>query len=277
MFEIPDFFSTEYFQPKVFSVALSAAYGLIIGSFANVVIARLPAGLSVVKPASRCPKCQKAISWYDNVPLLSWVLLKGRCRGCQTPISVRYPVVEALTGLLFVAAGMKHGFTPLTALRDWPILASLVMVTFIDLDHRIIPDRLSIGGAVFALVTAGFSPLVGWKDALMGGMIGFLIFYGLAWGYYLVSRRAGLGGGDVKLLAFLGAWLGLGSLPAILLVSSIFGSLVGIAWAMASRKKGLMKFAIPYGPFLVIGGLYYYLMVLGTGDGESWLQFTIPT
>lgn len=273
--EFAEWLLTEPERSRAWLGTCLAAYGLILGSFANVVIARLPKGQSVVKPRSRCPRCRKTIAWYDNVPLASWVCLGGKCRHCAKPISPRYPVIEALTGLLFLAAGLRYGFTPVVLIRDCTILAMLVMVTFIDLDHRIIPDPLSIGGAVFALLTAGATPWVGWTAALLGAGIGFGLFYGLAWTYYALSGRAGLGGGDIKLLALLGAWLGWESLPAILLVSSVTGSLVGITWALASRKRGLMKFAIPYGPFLVLGGLFYYLLVLGR-EGGSWLRFTIP-
>lgn len=259
---------------------LAAALGLIFGSFLNVVIARLPEGRSVVSPGSSCPKCEAMIRWYDNVPIVSYLALRGHCRACRVPISLRYPLVEFLTALLLCAATYRHGWSLVLLVRDFPLLLALVAVVFIDLDHRIIPDRLSLGGLVLALGTSWLDPQLGVVQSLIGAAIGFGFFYSLAWTYQKLTGRSGLGGGDIKLLAMLGAFLGPSGVFCVILVSSVFGSLVGIGWALISKRtnrgsdgdEAVMQMAIPYGPFLVVGALYYYLL----GD-LLWLQFTIPT
>jgi leader peptidase (prepilin peptidase)/N-methyltransferase len=262
-------------------------FGLMVGSFVNVLIVRLPAGESIAWPGSRCPKCRTPIRWCDNLPVLSYMLfLRGKCRACKEPISARYPLVELLTGGLFLAAEMRFGWSLALGLRDLPIIAMLVAVTFIDLDHRIIPDKLSLGGLVLALVTTvgldliGLGSPISWSQSLIGGAVGFSLFYGLAWTYWRLTGRSGLGGGDVKLLALLGAFLGVGGVFATIMISSIFGSIVGIGSALWARTKapaegeaapGLLQASIPYGPFLVLGGLYYYLL----GD-ILWFRFMSP-
>jgi len=256
---------------------ISAVLGLIIGSFLNVVIARLPEGRSVVRPGSSCPKCGSGIAWHDNIPVLSWALLRGRCRGCGNPISPRYPLVELLTALVFVAVFHRQGPGIHLLVRGWPLVAILIAVTFIDLDHRIIPDELSLGGLVLGLATCWLDPERSWLECVGGAAMGYGLFFGLAWVYLQATGRSGLGGGDIKLLAMLGAFMGPVGVFATILVSSLSGSLIGIAWGLwlrsrGRRKKRMMRLAIPYGPFLVIGALYYYLF-----DGGSWLRFMTPT
>jgi leader peptidase (prepilin peptidase)/N-methyltransferase len=264
---------------NVFVIAL----GLIVGSFLNVVIGRLPHGESVVRPGSRCPKCKHAIRWYENIPVVSYLALRGRCRNCKEPISILYPVVELLTGLLFLAAKLRFGLSLELLLRDFPFLAILVAVTFIDLDHRIIPDPLSLGGLAWGLITSlafslipglGLGVSTGWITSFVGAAVGFGLFYGLAWGYYKMTGRSGLGGGDIKLLAMLGAYLGVSGVFDTILVSSIFGSLVGLSWAMIQRRRSgesVMLVAIPYGPFLVVGGLYHYFL-----SDLVWFRYMNP-
>ncbi len=257
----------------------SFVFGALIGSFTNVIVARLPRGQSIVRPASHCPNCTKPVLKRDNVPILSYLWLRGRCRHCREPISPRYPVIEFLGGLLFLAAELKFGWSPLLVARDWPFITLLLAVTFIDLEHRIIPDSLSLGGLALGLVTCWFVPDLGWAQGFAGAAIGFGLFYLLAWGYRSFAGRSGLGGGDIKLLAMLGAFLGPAGVFATIMISSILGSIVGIAWGLVARRassegqeSNLMGLAIPYGPFLVIGGLYYYFL----GD-VLWFQFMIPT
>lgn len=249
----------------------SIIMGLIIGSFINVVVARVPKRKSIIKPASHCPKCKKPIEWWDNIPVLSYLLLRGKCRYCKTPISIRYMVIELLTALLFLTAKIRFGWSPLLFLRDWPLMAISVAVVFIDLEHRIIPDSLSLTGLVLGLATSWMVPDLGWKQSFAAAAIGFTIFYALAWFYQQTTGKSGLGGGDIKLLAMLGAFLGIQGVFTTILISSVFGSIVGIGWALATQKKDLMKTALPFGPFLIVGGLYYYLL----GD-LLWFQFTTP-
>ena len=245
--------------------------GLVVGSFTNVLIARIPAGESIAWPGSRCPKCHHPVGWRDNVPVLSWLLLRGRCRWCRLPISVRYPVVELLSALLYLAAYRKFGLSWLLFVRDLPFLTGLLAITFIDLDHRIIPNRLSLGLLVLGLGTAHWVPGLGLAEAATGAAAGFLGFYFLAVGYARATGKMGLGGGDVKLLAAIGAFLGAWGVLGTVLVSSVVGSLVGIGWGLLSGRRNVMGLAIPYGPFLVMGALCYFLL-----GGEQWLRSMIP-
>ena len=242
--------------------------GLVVGSFLNVVIIRLPQKKSLSYPGSHCPTCGKPLRWYHNIPVLSFLALRGKCSQCHTRISIRYPIVEIMTGLLFWATELKWGFGYGLFIHDWPFVSLLVAITFIDLEHRLIPDKLSLPGIVLGLATAWIQP--GYLSAFEGAALGFGIFYGLAWLYQRFAGRSGLGGGDIKLLALLGAFLGPSGVFATILISSILGSVIGISWGIYEKRKSrgagsgasadLMAFAIPYGPFLILGGLYYYLL-----------------
>ena len=268
--------------PELWIHVLIVLLGLIFGSFCNVLIYRLPRGQSVVWPSSACPACGHKIKWTDNIPVISFLFLRGKCRSCSASIPLRYPVVELLTALLFLAVKVRFGLSPLLWVRDFPFCLLLVAISFIDLEHRIIPDRLSLPGILLGLMTAYWVPGLGLISGLVGAVLGFGLFYGFAWFYFRWKGRHGLGGGDVKLLAMLGAFLGPAGVFSTILISSVLGSVIGIALAvLASRKRAerageessaLLLQAIPYGPFLVIGGLYVYLL----GD-LLWLPFTIPT
>ncbi len=228
--------------------------GALLGSFGNVVIHRLPLGESVVSPRSKCPKCNKQISWYDNIPIISWIVLRGKCRGCGTRISIRYPIVEALTAILFASTYYKFGLSMQSA--ELMILQfGLVIVAFIDLDHMIIPDELSLSGIVLGFGLSFLNSERAWLDSLIGILIGGGFLWSIASIYYLLTKREGLGGGDIKLLAWIGAFLGWQSIPFTILSSSVLGSLVGIAVSLKS-KEGL-KAMIPFGPFIVLGAILY--------------------
>jgi len=255
----------------VFSGGFSLVIGLLVGSFVNVLIYRLPRNKSIVKPRSHCPKCRKTIVWYDNIPLISYLVLRGRCRICKKPIPIRYPIVELMVGLLFLATEVQFGLSPTLMVRDWPFVSILVAVTFIDMEHRIIPDSLSLGGIALGIATSWMAPDPGLRLAIIGAVAGFLIFLGFAWVYYKLSGRVGLGGGDIKLLAMLGAFLGPEGTLTTILISSVVGSILGITWGLSMKKKSVMTLAIPYGPFLVIGALYHYLLA-----EYLWRPFTIP-
>ncbi len=247
------------------------ALGLIFGSFANVLIVRLPKKKSVIKPGSQCPLCHHKLSWRENIPVFSFFLLKGKCRSCKKKINLRYPMVEILTSVLFLAVYQKNGFEALLFIRDLPFVVLLVAITFIDLEHRIIPDSLSLGGLVLGLVTSWFVEDLGTLNALYGAGLGFLVFYGLAWIYEKMTGKMGLGGGDIKLLAMLGSFLGPLGVVQILFISSVTGSLVGICLGIIQKEKNIMKTSIPYGPFLVIGALFYYLL-----GYRIWFPFMTP-
>jgi len=232
----------------VLLVVLAAVGGLCVGSFLNVVVWRLPRGESLVAPGSRCPGCKRPVRPYDNVPVLSWLLLRGRCRDCRTPISARYPLVEALSGALAAAVVLTSD-----DLRDvllgLTLVALLVPIALIDLDHRIIPNRLTALGAVAALAIGVATDLDGVPQQLIAGAAagGFLLLAALA-------RPGGMGMGDVKLAGMLGLFLGR-EVAVALLVAFVAGTLVGVG-VMARRGVGEgRKTAIPFGPFLALGGV----------------------
>jgi len=236
------------------SLALIVAlFGLFIGSFLNVCIYRIPQGRSVVFPSSRCPGCCAKIRPWDNIPVLSYLILRGRCRSCAERISPRYPLVEILSALLATAMLYRFGLTASFAIYyAWACV--LTVITFIDLDFQIIPDRLSIGGIIAGLVLVTWLP-VSYPQALLGLGLGAGLLIAVIYGYYFLTRREGMGGGDVKLLGMIGVFTGWQGVLFTIFMGSLLGSLVGIPWAL-SRKKG-MQAAIPFGPFLALGALIY--------------------
>ena len=225
--------------------------GLCIGSFLNVVIYRLPLGQSLVSPRSRCTKCGYELRWYDNVPVLSWALLGGRCRRCRAPISVQYPIVELVTGLLFVLVAWLTPVGPLLVSR-LILVAILVALFGIDLEHQILPNVITLPGVVIGLLFSLIAP-PGWKDALIGAALGAGVLYGIAAAYYAVRREEGLGMGDVKMLAMIGAFLGWKAVLVTLVLSSFSGAAIGMA--LIAAQRGGMKLALPFGTFLAVGAL----------------------
>ena len=227
-------------------VVVPLIFGLVIGSFLNVVIARLPEGKSLWSPRSACPACGATIAWYDNIPIASFVALRGRCRGCGIAIPWRYPIVEAATALAFVASYLVFGATA-DAVVAAALLAALIAITAIDLRQQIIPDVITLPGIVVGFASSFVATRAGWLDSLIGIAVGGGIFLVI-----ILASRGGMGGGDMKLGAMLGAFLGwkLGLLALLLGVLS--GGIVAI-WLLAMGRKG-RKEAIPFGPFLALGG-----------------------
>lgn len=228
--------------------------GMCIGSFLNVCIYRLPLGHSIVSPPSSCPVCKTSIKWHDNVPVFSYILLRGRCRGCKTPISVRYPMVELLTGLFALITWMEFGWT-LSALIFFFFITALLVITFIDIDHRIIPDVISLPGIPVGFAASFVLHDVGWLNSLIGILIGGGSLLLIAWGYQLIRGKDGMGGGDIKLLAMIGAFLGWKGVLFTIMASSFTGTMVGIAMMLRAGKG--MKMALPFGPFLATGAILY--------------------
>jgi leader peptidase (prepilin peptidase)/N-methyltransferase len=227
--------------------ALPLVFGLLVGSFLNVVIARVPEGRSVWAPRSACPRCGALIAWYDNIPLVSFLVLRGRCRGCRAGIPWRYPIVEAATGGAFALAYVLLGPTP-KFLVAAVLLGALIAITAIDLRHQIIPDVISLPGIVVGFVANSLLPGgVGWLDSLIGIAVGGGIFLVI-----ILVSGGGMGGGDMKLGAMLGAFLGwkLGLLALLLGVLS--GGAVAVVLLLLGRKG--RKDAIPFGPYLALGG-----------------------
>jgi leader peptidase (prepilin peptidase) / N-methyltransferase len=228
--------------------------GLCVGSFLNVCIYRLPVGRSIVNPPSACTACGAAIRWYDNIPLLGYILLRGRCRSCKTGISARYPIVELLTGLLALALWTRFGWHAQT-LVYFIFIAALLVITFIDIDHRIIPDSISLPGIPTGFALGFLLPGLTWWDSLLGIVVGGGSLWLVAWGYRLFTGNEGMGGGDVKMLAMIGAFIGWQGVLFTIMASSFTGTAAGIG-AMIRMGKGI-KMAVPFGPFLAIGAILY--------------------
>jgi len=287
-------------------------FGIVIGSFLNVCITRIPEDLSIVSPGSRCPKCGSAIRFYDNVPVFAWIWLRGKCRACGEPISVMYPLVELATGLLFVAAFLEYGITQATV--KWLFFTCLVIVLAItDLRVRLLPDLVTWPGFAAGLVLSAFVPPGGgfgqalsWRllhqplrpnaaglvEAILGAAFGSFLLWGLAAAYKLVRKREGMGFGDVKMMAMVGAFVGLGGTFWTILLGSLLGSVMGLSvvvglylagWqrklAERGSRRGLgsvnglrwaiaSQYQLPLGTFLGIGALA--IVYLGPLIGEEW-------
>jgi leader peptidase (prepilin peptidase)/N-methyltransferase len=254
-------------------------FGAIVGSFLNVCILRLPNGESIVSPPSHCPACKTTIPFYDNIPLISYLFLRARCRFCDTKISPRYFVIELLTGAFGVALLMRFGLGP-AFIETFIFVAALIVISFIDLDVRIVPDVISLPGIALGLLFSvinrlfvsaeGAQAWIGWQalfstdhlSALpspMSSLVGIVLGGGslllVAWGYQLFTGREGMGGGDIKLLAMIGAFLGWPSVPLVLFLSSLTGSVVGLLYIWLTGANG--KYALPFAPFLCLGALLH--------------------
>lgn len=251
-------------------ILIIAIFGLCIGSFLNVCIYRIPRHISVLNPRrSFCPKCNQQLSAFDNIPLLSWVFLAGKCRYCKAAISGQYPFVEALSAMAAIASYLQFG-TSSTALIIYALTGTLIVISFIDLEFMIIPDVISfpgmIVGFVLAIVTQFAHPFQSPPlassvlDSFLGLLAGGGFFFVIAHLYYFITGRDGLGGGDVKLMGLTGAMLGLRSVVPIIFAGSLFGSVVGIG-AMIIKGKGRHT-ELPFGPWLSIGAILYVFLDL---------------
>jgi leader peptidase (prepilin peptidase)/N-methyltransferase len=268
-----------------------ALLGLCIGSFLNVVIHRLPmmmerewkldsaellgvkidepAPITLSSPRSRCPSCGHQIAWHENIPVLSYLRLGGKCAECKTPISKRYPAIEILTALLFAACGVHFGAQPATLL--WcGLIATLIALAFIDLDTQFLPDSLTLPLLWAGIASAAFGWIpVSLKDSVFGAMAGYLSLWFVFHAYRIIRGREGMGAGDFKLLAALGAWMGWLAIPSIILLSSAVGAVVGIALiALRSHDRNV---PIPFGPYLAGGG------VAALFFGEQLSRLWFPT
>ncbi len=227
------------------------ALGLAIGSFLNVCIYRFPRGESVVSPPSRCPSCGRGLRWFDNVPVLGWLLLRGQCRTCSEPISPVYPLVEVTTGLVFAAQFWQLGWQPLLAMR-LPFAAAMLVLCVIDLQHRILPNVITYPGVVIGLVASLFLE-PGIQSALIGVAAGAGVLWVVGEAYFRWRGEEGMGMGDVKMLAMIGAFLGWELMLVTLVAASLMGSLVG--GGMILLHRGDMKYQLPLGTFLAASAL----------------------
>jgi leader peptidase (prepilin peptidase)/N-methyltransferase len=259
----------------ILELILALVAGLLIGSFLNVCIFRLPRDLSVVAPRSFCPECEKTIAWYDNIPVVSYLALRGKCRNCGARIGLRYLVVELTTGLAFLLVVKFLGLT-LLALKFAIFSASMIALIATDIEERILPDEFTLGGTAVGIVLAYFVPLeyglghllapAGWgqgarsvAEAVIGAGVGSGSIWFVGWIYEKMRKREGLGFGDVKMIAMIGAFLGLRYALTTLILASLAGSLIGLAFILITRKKA-SEYELPFGSFLggaalVLGGV----------------------
>ncbi|MCX7145244.1 MAG: A24 family peptidase, partial [Sulfuritalea sp.] len=207
--------------------------------------------LSLARPRSRCPQCGHSISALENIPIISWMLLRGRCKGCAAPIPIRYPLIEATTGLLFAFAAWHFGFTA-AGLGALVFVGALVALTGIDFDTQLLPDDITLPLLWLGLAFNAFSVYTDLKSAVIGAMAGYLSLWGVYWSFKLFTGKEGMGYGDFKLLAALGAWLGWQMLPLAILLSSFVGAVVGIALMVFARQG--RNVPIPFGPYLAVAG-----------------------
>lgn len=255
-------------------ITISVIFGLMVGSFLNVVIYRLPKIMeqewhnnclelqgkdiptqqqfTLSKPRSNCTHCGHKIKALENIPVISYLLLRGRCSACKTPISIRYPLVEVLTGALIGLTSWQFGYTS-TTLFAWVFVFALIALTFIDFDTQLLPDDITLPllwlGLLFNL-NSGFTDL---QSAVIGAMAGYLVLWSVFWLFKLIRGKEGMGYGDFKLLAAIGAWFGWKLLPAVILLSSTLGAIIGISLIVLTKRS--KEVPIPFGPFLAIGGI----------------------
>ncbi len=235
----------------VFAI-FAAGMGAAVGSFLNVVIYRLPLRMSLAWPASACPSCKRPLSWYENIPIVSYTLLGGKCRTCRTPLTIRYPIVELLCALMFLGAWWLYGPTLLLASRLL-LGCALIALFAIDLEHYILPDAITLAGIGVGFALSFFTE-PGWLSSVIGILIGGGFLWAIAEGYYRIRHEEGMGFGDVKMLAMVGAFLGWKLTIVTMIMASISGSVVGLAMIVSGR--GNMKYALPFGTFLALGAAF---------------------
>jgi leader peptidase (prepilin peptidase)/N-methyltransferase len=240
--------------PTVVYSLFAFVFGMIVGSFLNVCICRMPKNESIVSPPSHCPNCDYQIRWYDNIPLFSYLLLRGKCRGCGTVISIQYPLVELLNGTLTLLLFLRFGPTPVFAVL-FLFCSALVVITFIDIEHQIIPDEISLSGIVVGFMLSFVINGHSWQNSLFGILLGGGSLLLVAYVYQRLTGNDGMGGGDIKLLAMMGAFLGWKAIPFIIFTSSLIGSVIGVSIMLFQKKDS--KLAIPFGPYLAFGAIVY--------------------
>ncbi|MFP4071905.1 MAG: prepilin peptidase [Desulfovibrionales bacterium] len=244
-------------DPYLFPI-ISLTLGLLLGSFYTVCVHRYIEGGNIVWPGSHCPQCDHPLSWWENIPVVSFALLRGHCRTCKTPISLRYPTMEAVSGLWALALAVKFG-------PSWPWVVYMVfggifiVASFIDFELFILPDVLTLPGAALAVPAAVFLLELSWQDSLIGALVGAGTFLFLQKAYLILKKIEGLGTGDIKLMLLIGALLGWQALPVMIFLAAALGLVASLFYL---RKEGAagMKTAIPFGPFLCMGAMAYILM-----------------
>lgn len=260
-------------DPFVFYSILAFIFGTCLGSFANVCIYRLPLGRSIVRPRSNCPHCGALIAWYDNIPLLSFCLLGGKCRACRGKISGRYFLVELLTGGFFLVVWLRYGFCVQTPVY-WLVITGLIIGTFVDFEHMIIPDQITLGGIFAGLALSFIFPSLhgvvrhfdGFKASFIGMLSGALILWLVGELGRLVFRKEAMGLGDVKLIAAIGAFLGWQAVIFTIMISSLAGAIAGIGMVLTGNKQ--MSSKIPFGPYIALAAGIWII-----GGQEAWFAY----
>lgn len=248
--------------------------GAALGSFLNVCLYRWPAGESVVRPRSRCPGCQAIIRWYDNIPVLSWIVLRGRCRDCGRRISIQYPAIELATALIWLAAALWQG-PGLEAVRGAIFLTLLLGIAIIDGKHRIIPDQFSLGGALVGLLIAAWPGGAALGTALVGGAAGYVFMWAVKLGGEALLKKPALGVGDIHMMAMVGVFLGVGGALLTVFLGSALGLLIGVPIAWFRGKLQAMGTYLPLGTFLAMGAIVAYLW--GEPLIRWYLGYAFPT
>lgn len=285
-------FNIELHELYIVFLPMSFIFGALFGSFANVCILRYQSGESIVSPGSRCPNCRHPLSWSEKIPILSWLVLKGKCRHCQFKISSRYLFVELLTGLIFLATFSRFGFS-ISTLELLIFFWGLIVVSFIDIDSYLLPDVYTLPGICLGLAGAMINPERTVLDSVLGLFLGGGFLWAVAYFYFLIRKEEGMGGGDIKLLAWMGAVLGAQSIAFIILASSVIGSLVGLWIAYSNSKNSTgqmagvqintesgptagsaMKTVIPFGPSLALGAVLY--VFIGQELASLYSEFFFP-
>lgn len=278
-------------QSPALLAGFSLVAGLLVGSFLNVVILRLPALLEhqwreacrdlsgidsaqakpsppgIVISRSRCPRCQRPLTPWENIPIVSYIALRGRCRGCGQPISLRYPIIEAGTGLMSVAVALTFGFT-IQGMAALVLTWLLIVLSVIDLDHQLLPDNLTLPGLWAGLTLSLWGVFSTPSAAIIGALVGYLSLWSLYHAFRLLTGKEGMGYGDFKLLALLGGWLGWPMLPGIILISSIVGAVVGLGLILLGDRQSGQP--MPFGPFLAAGG--WIMLLWGPQINEGYLR-----
>lgn len=283
----------QIFPWQMFFTAVSFVFGACIGSFLNVCVYRIPREMSVVTPRSHCPHCQKLIPWYLNVPILSFFFLRGKCAFCGGPISPRYALIETLTAFLFLLAWLKFSMMPghrpfaLADVTDWKLvpiywlfISGLILGTFVDFEFMIIPDRVTLGGIIAGLALSALVPSLHgsdrWTDSLLQSALGAGVGWAMLWTVSVIGRiifrKDAMGFGDVKLIGAIGAFLGWKAVLFTIMVSSLFGSIVGIT--LVAMKKKEMQSRIPYGPYLALAALVW--LYWGPTIWDAYVNFIMP-
>lgn len=230
-----------------------AAIGAVVGSFLNVCILRLPAEQSVVSPPSRCPQCGSGVRWFDNIPVLSWLILRGRCRNCGNPISIQYPLIELATAILWAWMAARSG-SELESVRAALFLTLLLGIAMTDAREYIIPDEFSIGGLLIGLGFSLPAGMVGFRDAVIGAAVGFVLLWVVAWLGKHAFKKEAMGGGDIKMMAMVGAFVGWQGVFLTIFLGSVVGTVIFGPLALAGKKKD-----VPFGIFLALGAAVAFL------------------